>query len=152
MKEIKTLSICNTEEAIDLYRLMIEEYKTIDTRLQKVAIDEKSMRNLLQSSFDLENYLFFLLYINNEAVGFINSSRVSTANEKDSWCIKAMYLLEKYRIFPNFELLVYKTEKEVMQKKVCSIVSTALPFDDRTNAFWNSLNYEIEGNTRSKEL
>lgn len=152
MKEIKTLSICNTEEAIDLYRLMIEEYKTIDTRLQKVAIDEKSMRNLLQSSFDLENYLFFLLYINNEAVGFINSSRVSTANEKDSWCIKAMYLLEKYRIFPNFELLVYKTEKEVIQKKVGSIVSTSLPFDDRTNAFWNSLNYEIEGNTRSKVL
>lgn len=151
MKEIRLLSICNTEDAIDLYRLMIDEYKDTDSRLQKVSTDEKSLRNLIQFSFDIENCLFFLLYINNEAVGFIDSSRVIT-EKKPSWYIKAVYFLEKFRIFKNFEILINRTEKEIHQKNVQSIISTAIPFDDRTNAFWESLEYIIDDKKRTKLL
>lgn len=151
MKEIRLLSICNTEDAINLYRLMIDEYKNTDIRLQKVSTDEKALRNLLQFSFDIENCLFFLLYINNEAVGFIDSSRVIT-EQTNSWYIKAVYLLENFRIFKNFEILINRTEKEIHQKNVKSIISTAIPFDDRTNAFWESLDYIIDDKKRTKLL
>ena len=68
MLEIKSLSICNFEEAVGLYKKMIEKNVDHDERLKNTDIDDRSLRNMLQYCFDIENALFFVAYSRNTPI------------------------------------------------------------------------------------
>ncbi len=152
MLELKQLSICNYTSAVELYRKMIEENRVFDERLRNLDTDDKSIRKLLQYSYDTENNLFFLAYQRNSAVGFIDSTRVTKDNGPDEWYIKAVYLAPEYRSSKNFEFMVYKTEKLVRQKGVKNIFSNALMENNEANTLWENLGYTIESDKRTKGL
>lgn len=150
MTELKPLSICNLDTAIAFYRDMIEEYRHRDPRLANVDTDDKSLRNMLQYSFDIENDLFLILYIHGKAVGFIDSARVAQDGGEESWFIKSVYLVPEYRETRNFELLVGTVEREVRKRGIRTVFSTALIEDDRANSLWESAGFTIEPKRRVK--
>lgn len=152
MFELKQLSICNLDDAVILYRLMIEENRQFDDRLRHLETDDHSIRNLLKYSFDIENDLVYIAYLHNERVGFIDSARVSQDNGQDEWYIKAVYLLPLCRDPKYFEILVNKIERSVEQKGIQLVFSNALMENSEVNRFWESAGYELTGNRRVKLL
>lgn len=152
MEELKPLSICNLEIAVDFYRKMIEENRHRDARLKNVETDDKSLRNMLQFSFDIENCLFFILYVHGRPVGFIDSARALEEGSEPSWYIKAVYLLPEFRDLENFRLMVHKVEREAQKKGIAEIFSTALIDDGEANAFWEELDFNVSPKKRTKQL
>jgi len=152
MIELKSLSICNIDPVVGLYRVMIEETRARDNRLAHVETDDRSIRNLLQYSFDIENNLFFVAYLHNSPIGFIDSARVSEGHGADEWYIKSVFLLPGHCDEPFFDALVYRVEKEVRQKGVSRIFSNALMDSDEINTLWESIGYEIDEGKRYKTL
>ncbi len=152
MLELKQLSICNCDDAVALYRLMIEENRRKDVRLAGLTTDDRSMRNLLQYSFDTENNLFFVAYNRNIPVGFIDSTRVVREGLKAEWYIKSVYLLPEYRDPRSFSALVYKIEKLAKQKQIPSVFSNALMQSNEINTMWEHIGYTVEQDKRIKFL
>lgn len=152
MIELKSLSICNIDPVVGLYRVMIEEARAQDLRLEHVESDDRSIRNLLQYSFDIENNLFFIAYLHGSPIGFIDSTRVSEGSRADEWYIKSVFLLPGHRDAPFFDALVYRVEKEARQKGISRIFSNALMDSDEINALWESIGYELDEGKRYKAL
>ena len=152
MLEIKSLSICNFEEIVGLYKKMIEENIDHDKRLKNIDIDDRSLRNMLQYSFDIENALFYVAYLRNMPIGFIDSVRISRDDNKDEWYIKSIYLEAEFRGSNFFQQLVLKVEKEVRNKSIACIFSNSLIDDDEANKLWENLGYILEGKKRIKVL
>ncbi len=152
MLELRQLSICNCDDAVALYRMMIEENKKKDIRLANIPTDDRSMRNLLQYSFDVENNLFFVAYARNIPVGFIDSARVFREGIRDEWYIKSVYLFPEYRDSRSFSAMVYKIEKLVKLKKIGSVFSNALMQNMEINSLWEHIGYMNEQDRRVKFL
>ena len=152
MLEIKPLSICNFGEVVGLYRKMIEDNIDHDERLKNIDIDDRSLRNMLQYSFDIENALFYVAYLRNMPIGFIDSVRISRDDNKDEWYIKSIYLEAEFRGSNFFQQLVLKVEKEVRNKSIACIFSNSLIDDDEANKLWENLGYILEGKKRIKVL
>ncbi len=152
MIETKPLGICNLDEAVALYRELIGEYAHADARLARVATDERSLKSMLQYSFDVEDDLFLLAYARAEAVGFVDSSRILVDGGEDEWYIKAVYLREPYRSLERFAQLVSRVEREVFARGVRLVFSNALMEDNEANTLWESLGYEIGERRRVKVL
>ncbi len=152
MIETRPLGICNLDEAIGLYRQMIGEYAHQDARLARVETDDRSLKSMLQYSFDVEDELFFVAYAHAEAVGFIDSSRILVDGGADEWYIKAVYLTERFRSLERFAQLVSRVEREVRSRGVGLIFSNALMDDNEANTLWESLGYEIGDRRRTKTL
>jgi len=152
MLELRQLSICNCDDAVELYRKMIEENRKKDIRLTNIGTDDRSMRNLLQYSFDTENNLFFIAYNRNIPVGFIDSTRVVREGLKAEWYIKSVYLLGEYRDPKSFASLVYKIEKIVKLKNIRSVFSNALMQSNEINTMWEHIGYTVEQEKRVKFL
>lgn len=152
MLEIKPLSICNFEEVVGLYRNMIEENIGQDERLKNIDIGDRSLRNMLQYSFDIEDDLFYVAYSHNAPIGFIDSTRVSKDGHEDEWYIKSVYLKVEFRGYNYFQQLVLKVEKEVRQKLIHVLFSNSLIDDDEANGIWESVGYILEGKRRIKVL
>jgi len=150
--EIKPLSICNFGEVVGLYRKMIEDNIDHDERLKNIDIDDRSLRNMLQYSFDIENALFYVAYLRNMPIGFIDSVRISRDDNKDEWYIKSIYLEAEFRGSNFFQQLVLKVEKEVRNKSIACIFSNSLIDDDEANKLWENLGYILEGKKRIKVL
>ena len=152
MLEIKPLSICNFEEVVGLYKKMIEKNIGHDERLRNIDLDDRSLRNMLQYSFDIEDVLFFVAYSHNVPIGFIDSTRVSQDALGDEWYIKSVYLQGEFKATNYFQQLVMRVEKEVRQKSIHVIYSTALLDDDEANELWESVGYVLEKKRRVKVL
>ncbi len=152
MIEIKSLSICNFDDAVVLYREMIGEYAHADARLANVKTDDRSLKSILQYSFDVEDDLFFLAYAHGEPIGFIDSARMLVDGGEDEWYIKAVFLKERFRSLERFGQLVSRVEREVRSRGVGLIFSNALMGDGEANALWESLGYEIGERRRTKSL
>jgi len=152
MTEMKPLSICNLETAVILYRDMIEECQIIDPRLKNVNTDSKPLRNMLQPAFDIENSLFFILYVHGAPAGFIDSARVETDGGPDAWYIKSLYLLPGYRERQYYAMMEHRIEREVRQRGIMDLFSTVLIGDDETDSLWEDLGYTLETDKRTKNL
>ena len=152
MVEIKPLSICNFDEVVGLYKKMIEVNIGHDERLKNIDMDDRSLRNILQYSFDIEDDLFFVAYSHNVPIGFIDSTRVNQDALGDEWYIKSVYLQGEFKATNYFQQLVMRVEKEVRQKSIHVIYSTALLDDDEANELWESVGYVLEKKRRVKVL
>jgi len=150
--EIKSLSICNFEEAVGLYKKMIEKNVDHDERLKNTDIDDRSLRNMLQYCFDIENALFFIAYSRNNPIGFIDSTRINQDDSEDEWYIKSVYLETEFWGSNYFQQLVMKVEKEARQKSIRTIFSNSLVDDDEANDRWENAGYTLEGKRRIKVL
>ena len=152
MVEIKPLSICNFDEVVGLYKKMIEVNIGHDERLKNIDMDDRSLRNILQYSFDIEDDLFFVAYSHNVPIGFIDSTRVSQDALGDEWYIKAVFLDAEFRGGNYFQQLVMKVEKEVKKKSIRFIFSNSLIDNDKANDLWENIGYTLEGKKRVKDL
>jgi len=150
--EIKSLSICNFEEIVGLYKKMIEENIDHDKRLKNIDIDDRSLRNMLQYGFDIDNALFYVAYLRKTPIGFIDSTRVSQDDHGDEWYIKAVFLDAEFRGGNYFQQLVMKVEKEVKKKSIRFIFSNSLIDNDKANDLWENIGYTLEGKKRVKDL
>ena len=131
---------------------MIEENIDHDERLKNIDISDRSIRNMLQYSFDIEDDLFYVAYSRNIPVGFIDSTRVSQDDQGDEWYIKSVYLESEFRGTNYFQQLVMRVEKEVRQKSIGFIFSNALMDNDESNNLWEGVGYILEGKRRIKVL
>ncbi len=152
MFEIKLLSICDFDEAVELYKRMVLENKKFDRRIAGVDVDDRTIRNILQFSFDIENDLFYLAYFHNKPIGFIDSTRLIVEGKDDEWYIKAVYLDPEYRGSDFFEHLVQKVEREARQKGIKTIFSNALIDYPEINTLWSGIGYTLRDGRREKEL
>lgn len=152
MLELRQLSICNCDGAVDLYRKMIEENRKKDIRLASIKTDDRSIRNLLQYSFDTENNLFFVACSRNVPVGFIDSTLVLKAGSGGEWYIKSVYLVPEYRDPKSFAAMVYRVEKEAKRKKIALVFSNALMQSNEVNTLWENIGYTLEQDRRVKVL
>lgn len=152
MFEIKLLSICDFDEAVELYKRMVLENKQFDRRLAGVEVDDRTIRNILQFSFDIENDLFYLAFFRNEPIGFIDSTRLVAEDKDDEWYIKSVYLDPEYRDSDFFEKLVEKVEREVRQRGIKVIFSNALIDNREINTLWEGIGYTLRDGRRVKEL
>ncbi len=152
MLELRQLSICNSDDAVELYRKMIEENRKKDVRLANIPTDDRSIRNLLQYSFDIENNLFFVVYARNIPVGFIDSTRVFKEGMKDEWYIKSVFLEDEYQDPKAFACMVYKIEKLAKLKKIESVFSNSLMQNNEINTMWEHIGYTVEQEKRVKFL
>jgi len=148
--EIKPLSICNLEEVIGLYKKMIKENIGDERKADTIDFEDRSLRNMLQYSFDIENDLFYVAYSRNIPIGFIDSTRVCLDGKDDEWYIKSVYLETEFRAKNYFQQLVMKVEKEARQKSIHTIFSNSLIDDNEADDLWESLGYNFEGKRRVK--
>lgn len=150
MIEIELLGMCALDDAVALYRKMIEEYRKADSRLSDMPTDDKSLRTMVAFSLDTENCLFFILYRDGVPAGFIDSARV--ASDGDRWYIKAVWLARELRVPTVFQELVGRLERVVRMKGVVYIYNTALLGDPAADDLWAEAGYEREPNRRVKRL
>ncbi len=142
--ETRLLSICNIDETVELYRAMLNSAPHSGESLAHLAGDDRSIRNLLQLSFDIDNALFFVLYFHNTPIGFIDSSRVIRENGSDEWYIKALFLLPEYRIITFFEQLVHRVEREAESLGLHTIRAAVYPPDMQNRLLWEGAGYQVE--------
>lgn len=152
MFEIKLLSICDFDEVVELYKQMVLENKLFDRRLAGVEVDDRTIRNILQFSFDIENDLLYVAFFHNKPVGFIDSTRLVAEGKDDEWYIKSVYLDTEYRDPWYFEQLVQKVEREVRQRGITVIFSNALIDNREINTLWEGIGYTLRDGRREKEL
>jgi GNAT superfamily N-acetyltransferase len=150
--DFKLLDLCTFDTAVQFYANMIDENRQFDDRLKNYTIDEKSIRNLLQYSYGTEDDLFYLAYIHNVPVGFIDSTKLTQENGRTLWFIKAVYLQSNYRSKYYFDLLINKVEQKVFHKGIKQLMSTALTDDKTANVFWENAGFVLEEGKRIKNL
>lgn len=150
--ETRLLSICNVDETVELYRAMLNSAAHSGESLAHLAGDDRSIRNLLQLSFDIDNALFFVLYFHNTPVGFIDSSRVIREKGIDEWYIKALFLLPEYRIITFFEQLVHRVEREAEALGLHIIRAAVYPPDMQNRLMWEGAGYQVEENKAWKYI
>jgi len=142
--EVRQLSICNIDEAVELYRAMLNSSSRSAESLAHLADDDRAIRNLFQLSFDIDNALCFVLYFHNTPIGFIDSSRLMRDGEFDEWYIKALYVLPEYRTAILFEQLLHRVEREAIALGVHIIRAAVYPPDMQNLLFWEGAGYQVE--------
>lgn len=152
MLDIQPLSVCNLDEVVDLYYRMLIESREYENKEKDIKILDREIRNILQYRFDFENTLFFVGYLRNKAVGFIDSTRLIVENRRDEWYIKTVYLKPDFREINNYRQLVYKVEKEAKLLNVTAFFSNESIEDSELNAIWEELGYTLADNRRTKKL
>lgn len=150
MIEIELLGMCTVDDAVILYRNMIEEYRKTDRRLAEIPTDDKSLRTMASYSLDTENCLFFILRKGGKPAGFIDSARVSADVER--WFIKAVWLERELRTPKVFHELLAHLERYVKKTGIDTIFTTALLDDPAADDLWADAGYAREGNRRIKTL
>lgn len=151
MYEVKALSICNLDEVVALYRRKVDEDASRDPRVGRAGVDERAIRNLLQYRFDIENDVFLVSFLRDDAVGFVDSVRAPGEGIEASWYVKAAYLVPECRDDGHFEALIRVLEREVRRRGVGTVYANRSS-DESATSLWEAAGYEVEGDRLVKSL
>lgn len=152
MTEIKPLGTLTVDDALTLYERMLAEFRAKDRRLAAIPCDQRTLRTMLQMSFDTSNALFFVTYFHDKPIGFVDAVRVEKDSEQNLWYIKGSFLEKEYRGSSIGLEMITALEKQLRKKGAQRVYCTELMDEQSANEFWIEAGYSIEDGKRVKDL